>query len=165
VSDPTPPDVGLRVIMAYKLGKAALWVALATLLGLLASAGNLEHFRAAAGVVREHLASHWSLALADALLSILDTRALRIVELSLAIDAALSVVEGYALWRGRRWGPWLVVVASALPLPFEAWKVAQSFRPPRVALLVVNLAIVAYLLRWLRRHPGPGPGPVRRMGP
>ena len=38
-------DTGIRLILAYKLGKAALWMVLATTLGVLITTGRLEPFR------------------------------------------------------------------------------------------------------------------------
>src|SRR5512137_95173 len=95
-------ETGLRLIVAYKVGKAALWLILAAVLGMLATTGRLDHFREAAAVFREHLASRWSLGLADAVISLLSAKGLRLVELGLALDAGLSALEGWALWHGHR---------------------------------------------------------------
>lgn len=145
-------DTGIRLILAYKLGKAALWVTLATVLGLLVSTGRLEPFRAMADELQTHVASRWSLLLGRALVSALSVKGLRFIELGLALDGIVSVVEAWALWRGHRWGPWLVAVASALPVPFELWELVRRPSPWRALLLAVNLAVVAYLARWLRQH-------------
>jgi uncharacterized membrane protein (DUF2068 family) len=146
-------EPGLELILAYKLGKAALWTVLATVVGVLAVTGRIEQLRETAHDLREHLASRWSLAVADGAIALLSVKGIRIVEVGLAIDATLSALEGWALWHGHRWGPWLVVVASALPLPFELQHLAHRVSPSRLALVALNLAIIAYLLRWLRRHP------------
>jgi uncharacterized membrane protein (DUF2068 family) len=148
----TRRDTGLRLIIAYKLGKAALWLVLATVLGLLVTSGRLEAFRVLAGELQHHVASRWSLLLGQGLASTLSARGLRLVELGLGIDGLSSVLEAWALWRGHRWGPWLVAVASALPVPYEAWGLARQPSPWRALLLAVNLAVVAYLATWLRRH-------------
>ena len=74
--------------------------------------------------------------------------------MGLALDGVISAVEAWALWRGHRWGPWLVAVASALPVPLEIWELVRRPSPWRALLLLANLAVVAYLARWLRRHHG-----------
>jgi uncharacterized membrane protein (DUF2068 family) len=153
VSEAAPRETGIQVILAYKLAKAALWIALAALLVHFKATGRLDHFREVAWTLRHHLASRWSLELADALVAILSVKGVRIIEVGLVLDALLSAVEGYALWHGHRWGPWLVLLASAGPLPLELWEVAVKASPLRAALLAANVAIVAYLARWLRRHP------------
>lgn len=150
--DPPGRDTGIRLITAYKLGKAALWITLATVLGLLVSTGRLEPFRDMALELQTHVASRWSLLLGRALVSALSVKGLRFIEIGLALDGVISAVEAWALWRGHRWGPWLVAGASALPVPFELWELVRRPSPWRALLLVVNLAVVAYLVRWLRRH-------------
>ena len=70
-------------------------------------------------------------------------------------DAILSAVEGLALQAGRWWAPWLVVSATGLLLPWEAWELARHPAWGRVAILVINIAVVVYLVlrvRWERRH-------------
>jgi uncharacterized membrane protein (DUF2068 family) len=148
-------ETGLRLILGYKLGKAALWLLLAAALGLLVATGRVEVFRELARGLRAHVAGRWSLLAGAALESVLSVRGLRLLEVGLVLDGLLSLVEGWALWRGHRWGPWLVVVATALPVPVEAWELVRHASPWRALLLTVNLAVVAYLLRWLRRHRAP----------
>jgi uncharacterized membrane protein (DUF2068 family) len=150
--DPPPRDTGIRLIAAYKLGKAALWITLAVVLAFLVSTGRLEPFRAMALELRAHLASRWSLLLGRALVSALSVKGLRFIEVGLALDGLISAVEAWALWRGYRWAPWLVAAASALPVPFEFWELVRRPSPWRALLLLVNLAVVAYLARWLRRY-------------
>ena len=54
---------------------------------------------------------------------------------------------------GHWWGPWLVVVATASLLPFEVVSFVRHPHVGRALILVVNLAIVAYLTRTaLREH-------------
>jgi uncharacterized membrane protein (DUF2068 family) len=145
-------ETGVRLILVYKIGKAAAWLLLATALGLLATTGRLGHFRALAATLREHVASRWSLLLADWLLRALSPRGVRLVELGLVTDGLLTALEGWALWRGHRWGAWLVLLASTAPLPFEVYELGRHPSLWRLALLLANAAVVAYLARWLRRH-------------
>jgi uncharacterized membrane protein (DUF2068 family) len=147
-------DAGIKLIVAYKLCKAALCLILATVLGLLIVTGRLEPFREMAMEFQTHVASRWSLLLGRALASALSAKGLRFIEVGLALDGLISALEAWALWRGHRWGPWLVALASALPVPLEAWELVRRPSPWRALLLLLNLAVVAYLARWLRRHHG-----------
>jgi uncharacterized membrane protein (DUF2068 family) len=63
----------------------------------------------------------------------------------------LEGVEAYGLWRRRRWGEWLTVVATSLLLIPEIWELSKGVTPLKAGALIVNLLIVAYLLRRLRR--------------
>jgi uncharacterized membrane protein (DUF2068 family) len=64
---------------------------------------------------------------------------------------ALEGVEAFGLWRRRRWAEWLTVVATSLLLIPEVWELTKSISLLKVGALVVNIAIVVYLLRRLRR--------------
>jgi uncharacterized membrane protein (DUF2068 family) len=64
---------------------------------------------------------------------------------------ALEGVEAYGLWRRRRWGEWLTVLATSLLLIPEVWELTKSISPLKVGALVVNVLVVAYLLHRLRR--------------
>jgi uncharacterized membrane protein (DUF2068 family) len=66
---------------------------------------------------------------------------------------ALEGVEAYGLFRRRRWGEWLTVIATSLLLIPEGWEIAKNATFLKVGGLIVNLAIVAYLLWRLRREP------------
>lgn len=69
---------------------------------------------------------------------------------ALAITAtAYCVVEGVeavGLWRERRWAEYLTVVATAGFLPFEIHELLDRVSVFRVGALVVNVAILVYLV-------------------
>jgi uncharacterized membrane protein (DUF2068 family) len=71
--------------------------------------------------------------------------------LSLAY-AAVFVVEGVGLVRGRRWAEWLTVFVTASFIPFEVYELARHFGPGRLTALVLNAAIVVYLARRRLHH-------------
>ena len=64
--------------------------------------------------------------------------------------AALEGTEAYGLWKRRRWAEWLTVLATSLLLIPEVWELTKSTTFLKVGALVVNVAIVAYLLVRLR---------------
>jgi uncharacterized membrane protein (DUF2068 family) len=63
---------------------------------------------------------------------------------------ALEGVEAYGLWRRRRWGELLTVVATSLLIIPEVWALTKGASLLKVGALVVNVLIVAYLVRRLR---------------
>jgi uncharacterized membrane protein (DUF2068 family) len=71
---------------------------------------------------------------------------------AIAGDGVFSAFEGWALLRGFRWAPWVVVVATATLIPFEVVAIVRHRRIGRFVLLAVNLAIVAYLAWRARRE-------------
>jgi uncharacterized membrane protein (DUF2068 family) len=71
---------------------------------------------------------------------------LQLVGLVLAGYAVLEGVEAIGLWRGRRWAEYLTFVATALLLIPEVYELTHTVTALKVATLVINLAVVAYLL-------------------
>jgi uncharacterized membrane protein (DUF2068 family) len=138
---------GLRLIIVYKVvrGAAALAVA-AVMLGCLLS-GKAEFLSGVGPRLAHHFAGAWSVSLAKALISATKPGHLWLAALALAMDGAVTLLEGWALHHGHWWGPWLVVVTMSSLLPFELVAIARRFSPWRIAILACNVAIVAYLLR------------------
>ncbi len=64
----------------------------------------------------------------------------------------LEGVEGYGLWRRRRWAEYLTVVATSLLFIPEIYELTKHATLLKGAALVVNAVIVAYLVWRLRRH-------------
>jgi uncharacterized membrane protein (DUF2068 family) len=63
--------------------------------------------------------------------------------------AAYSIVrfiEAYGLWRARTWAEWFALISGALYVPFEAYELVRRTTPIHVAVLLINLAIVFYML-------------------
>jgi uncharacterized membrane protein (DUF2068 family) len=152
VSNKTREELGLRLIVLYKGTKAFVQLALAAVLVVLAAQGKIAALRETAALLQEHVASRWSLLLGKAIAALVSRRGLRLLEVGLALDAVVSAVEGWSLWRGYRWGEWLVVVATATPLPLEVLAIARAKRPWRLVLALLNVAVVAYLARRLARR-------------
>ena len=65
---------------------------------------------------------------------------------------ALEGVEAYGLWHRRRWAEWLTVVATSLLFIPELWEMAKRPSVFKVVTLIVNAAIVAYLINRLRHR-------------
>jgi uncharacterized membrane protein (DUF2068 family) len=79
-----------------------------------------------------------------------------------ATYATLRFVEAYGLWKARPWAEWIALVSGAAYLPFEVRELIRKLSFFHVTLLVVNLAVVLYMvyLRWEdqeRDESGPAP--------
>ena len=84
---------------------------------------------------------------------------LHLLSFASVVYAVLFLVEGYGLWRGRRWAEYLTVVVTSLLIPVEIYEVLTRGRLAAVAVLILNVLIVVYLVRRVtieRRaeHPG-----------
>ena len=58
---------------------------------------------------------------------------------------ALRVAEGWGLWAGRAWAVVVGLVSVALYLPVELWHLWHSPDLPGLALLTINLLLLALL--------------------
>ena len=144
------PDGALRVIAVYKFCKTVLMIAIG--LGTLrllnpdvaawadrwADALALRHDRRLLGQL-------------FALVSGLSPRRLREVAIGAFLIALLFLTEGVGLWMGKRWAEYLTVIATTLFVPFEVVQLARLVTVARLAALLINLAVVAFLIYRLRR--------------
>jgi uncharacterized membrane protein (DUF2068 family) len=138
---------GVVLIIAYKVIKGGLWLVFATVIVVLMRMGWLGERLLG---VAEHLRHHsraWSLELAELVVRAASRRGLWTIVVALLADGVVSLVEGWALWHGHWWGPWLVVVATGSLLPFEVVAMVRRAHPVRILLFFVNAAIVVYLAR------------------
>jgi uncharacterized membrane protein (DUF2068 family) len=55
-------------------------------------------------------------------------------------------VEAYGLWHLRRWAEWFGIISGGIYIPLEVFEIAEHVSRLRVLALLVNIAIVAYLL-------------------
>ena len=143
--------VGLEAIIDYKLFKAAAEVVVGIVLAALLLRGTEAAAATLAQIVIDHVSRAWALQAATAIVLTGTAGHVKIAVAGAFADAALSAVEGFALRAGRWWAPWLVVVATGALLP---WEVLEVIRKPgwlRLAILAVNVAVVAYLLSTTRR--------------
>ena len=68
------------------------------------------------------------------------------------IYAGLLLTEGLGLWFERSWAAYLTVISTSLFIPVELYEIVERITAVRIGLLLVNLAIVVYLIRQLKHH-------------
>lgn len=142
--------LALRLIAAFKLFKGVLLLAVG--IGAL----RLLH-RDVAEVVNRWVAElrfdpqsrfiHALLLRAGAI----DDHMLRRIGAGTFFYSALLLTEGVGLWLEKRWAEYLTVILTGSFLPLEIYEVTRRINATRVAILVTNLLIVAYLIAFLRR--------------
>lgn len=84
------------------------------------------------------------------LLSATGPRRLRELAIGAFLYAGLFFVEGVGLARARRWAEYLTVVATSSYLPLEAWALWRHPTLAPAVTIVLNAAVVGYLLFQLR---------------
>ena len=68
--------------------------------------------------------------------------------------AALCLIEGTGLMLEKRWAEYFTVTLTTLALPWECFELAKEVTAVRIALLLINLVVLAYLVWLLRRQQG-----------
>lgn len=81
----------------------------------------------------------------------LSHRKLMAIDAFTFIYAALYGVEGVGLLMRKHWAEYLVIVVTGLLIPYEIYETLFRFSLLKAVVLAVNLAIVIYLMRVLKR--------------
>jgi uncharacterized membrane protein (DUF2068 family) len=71
---------------------------------------------------------------------------LYLVAAGAAAYAVLEGTEAVGLWLGRRWAEYLTFVATVVFVPYEIYELTKGVSWLKLLALIINLAIVAYLL-------------------
>ncbi len=143
---------GLRVIAAFKLLKGLALLALG--IGVL----KLLHKDLEAIVVHwinvfqvdPH--SHYMTSLL-AKLSRLDDHRLKELSVGTFIYSAIFLTEGVGLALGKRWAEYLTIISTASVLPLEIYELIKHASIGKGLALLINLAVVGYLILELRGFP------------
>jgi uncharacterized membrane protein (DUF2068 family) len=84
-------------------------------------------------------------------LGMLDDHKLREISFGSFFYASLLLIEGIGLCLRKRWAEFFTVGMTMSLIPLEVYEIYRRATTIRVALLLVNLAIVWYLIALLRR--------------
>ena len=128
--------------------KAALLIALG-IAGLAAAPSDLAHHLRHLGGWIGISPGHHALTHFLGKLSAFDGHTARKLAVASLCYAAVFSVEGLGLLGRRRWAEWLTVVVTASFIPIEVYESVEHFGAGKVVALVLNVAILGYLL-WRR---------------
>lgn len=139
----------IRLIAVFKLVKASLLIALGV------GAFKLLHKDVAA--VAEHWVEVFRLDPGNhfidaglAKVSSLRPDLIKKLGVGSFVYAGLFLTEGIGLWLLKRWAEWLTVIITSSLVPIEIYEIHRHPTPTRITALVINLAIVAYLIYHVR---------------
>jgi len=139
----------LQLIALFKLVKAALLIAVGVgALKLLHKdvAGAVEHW---VELLRLDPNNHY---IDTALEKASNLTPDKIKELGLGsmVYAGLFLTEGIGLWLEKRWAEWLTVIITSSLIPLEIYEIYRHPTAIKIAVLLINIAIVAYLVYRIR---------------
>jgi uncharacterized membrane protein (DUF2068 family) len=84
-------------------------------------------------------------------LSNLDPHKLKALGVGTFVYAGIYLTEGLGLVLRKRWAEYVTILSTAGFIPLEVYEIAKRINFLRIAVLLVNIAIVAYLI-WDLRH-------------
>ena len=145
---------GLQLIAAFKLlkGFALLAVGIGAMKLLHKDVAALvEHW---IGVFQVDPHNHYIHLLIEKV-SKVDDRRLRQLSAGTFIYAAIFFTEGIGLALRKRWAEYFTIITTASLLPIEIYELVKHANLGKCFALLINLAVVAYLARELRRTRGP----------
>jgi len=71
---------------------------------------------------------------------------IRFLRAGTLVYATVFAVEGVGLWMHKRWAEWLTIVVTGSLIPLEFWEIWMRPSFGKTTLIVVNFAIVWYLV-------------------
>ena len=141
----------LRLIALFKLLKAAVLIAIGV--------GALKLLHKDVAAVIEHWVEMVGLDPSSHAIDVVLQKAsnispdkLKELGIGTIIYAGLFLTEGIGLWLGKRWAEWLTVIITASLIPIEIYEIWRQPTAARIVVLLINVAIVGYLLYRIRAH-------------
>jgi uncharacterized membrane protein (DUF2068 family) len=143
---------GLMLIAAFKLLKG--FVLLAVAIGALRLlhrdlAGVVDHWVNAFRVDPHNRYLNWLLAK----LPMIDDRKLKELSVGTFIYSAVFLTEGVGLALHKRWAEYFTIITTSSFLPLEVYELIHHATIAKGLALAINIVVVIYLVRELRRYP------------
>ena len=138
----TPRPLGLKLIIAYKLAKApvtlalAIWLTFAPLSAYHLAEQIADQLSAASSIWAR--LGHW-------IEEHLSTRIFRWAAVLAWLDGITTILEAILLLIGKAWGEWLVIVGLTALLVPEVLSLDRKVTWMKFGVLLVNAAVVVYL--------------------
>jgi len=68
------------------------------------------------------------------------------------IYAGLLLTEGIGLLLRKRWAEYFTIITTAGLIPLELYELSKHITATKIAILIINIGIVAYLVARVRRN-------------
>lgn len=139
----------LRLLAVFKFVKATLLLSAG--FGALGLMRPIFAERVQAWVA--HFAMSYSGSILQKLLALasgLPPRRLEALGIAAFFFAGLFLTEGIGLWFRKRWAEYLTVIATLSLVPIEVYELFERQTIARGAALLINIAVVVYLIHHIR---------------
>jgi uncharacterized membrane protein (DUF2068 family) len=84
-------------------------------------------------------------------LGMVDDRKLKELSIGTFFYSGLLLTEGVGLALRQRWAEYVTIVTTASLLPLEIYEITNRISAGRIVLLLINIAVVVYLVIEVRR--------------
>jgi uncharacterized membrane protein (DUF2068 family) len=153
-TDPMPKNSahprGLMLIAAFKLFKGLALLIVGIGAHTLVNKDLVQEAQHWVDLLRIDPHNHYLHQLLEKL-STVDAKKLRELSLGTFIYSGLFLTEGIGLALRKRWAEYLTTISTAGLIPLEVYELVKHPSAGKGILLVVNIAVVAYLIRELYR--------------
>jgi uncharacterized membrane protein (DUF2068 family) len=82
--------------------------------------------------------------------ALIDPHRLRQISAAIFVIAAMDGIEGTGLILEQAWAEYVTLILTASFLPLELWELLRRVTWVRLSLTVINLAVVVYLVMYVR---------------
>ena len=141
---------GLMLIAAFKLLKGLALLAVGIAVHMLANKNLVAEAQHWVDLFRVDPHNHYLHLLLEKLTNV-DAHKLHALSVGTFVYSALFLTEGIGLFLRKRWAELLTVISTAGLIPLELYELIHRPTPIRAILLLVNVAVVAYLIFEIRR--------------
>jgi uncharacterized membrane protein (DUF2068 family) len=141
---------GLMLIAAFKLLKGFGLLAVGIAVHMLVDKDLVVQAQHWADLFRVDPHNHYLNALLEKLTTV-DEHKLRALSLGTFVYCALFITEGMGLFLRKRWAEFLTVISTAGLIPLEIYELFHRPSFLKAFLLLINAAVVAYLVFEIRR--------------
>lgn len=138
------------LIAAFKLLKGLALLAVGIAVHMLANENLVAEAQRWVDMFRVDPHNHYLHLLLEKLTNV-DAHKLHALSVGTFIYSALFLTEGVGLFLRKRWAEFLTVISTAGLIPLELYELIHRPTAIRALLLLVNLAVVAYLIFEIRR--------------
>lgn len=138
-------DLGLTLIAVGKLLKAVVILAVAVAALVISQGDPPQALVAWADALGVDPGNRWFLKLFGKVAG-MDSRKLEAVGAGSFVYAAVFAAEGIGLWLRKKWAEYLTVIVTVSFIPIEIYEMTRHFSAGKLVVLILNVAVVVYLV-------------------
>ena len=86
-------------------------------------------------------------------LEVLSPKQLKELSIGSLFYAAIVLTEGAGLALRKHWAEYFTIIVTASFLPLEVYELSRGVTPMKIVVLIINLAILGYLIARVRKKP------------